>query len=127
MVQLLFILLVMLVAIIVIAPFIREPAELKRYFRKVKSRRRLEYLQQEKDRAYEILTDLTYEHAGGKISDDDYIELKEDFINEGTTVLKRIDVINRKIADRKARRRRKRRVNSKKQISTSVRKARREH
>lgn len=110
MAQLLFLIVIALVFYLVAYPYFTEPGEMKRIFRRSKARRKIEYLNQEKDRTYEILTDLTYEHAGGKISDNDFQELKEDFMYEGTTILRRIDTLNKRIAENKAQKRRKRKL-----------------
>lgn len=51
----------------------------------------LDVLLQEKERVYTVLADLDFDHASGKISDEDYQKMREEFVEEGVLILDKIE------------------------------------
>lgn len=51
----------------------------------------LDVLLQEKERIYTVLADLDFDHASGKISDEDYQKMREEFVEEGVLILDKIE------------------------------------
>jgi len=56
---------------------------------------KLDVLLQEKERVYTVLADLDFDHASGKISDEDYQKMREEFVEEGVLILDKIESYKR--------------------------------
>lgn len=62
---------------------------------------RRKFLAEQKERLYEAIKDLDFEHRAGKLSDADYQSVRSDLVSQAATVISELDAIAEAPADKK--------------------------